>query len=167
MKRQRRIKLTNAPIFCLVDEDDYEYLSQFKWRLAARGYAVRSAWEEGISKLYYMHREVFTAEEGMDVEHKDQNRFNNQKSNLRSASRSQNMANVRRVKDKTSHSKYKGVSRLKRKNLKNQWLAYIKKDYKTHYLGYYATQEEAAEAYNAKAIELYGDFASLNEIHEM
>ena len=162
----KKIWPKNIDMPILVDDEDYDRLNQYNWFISKQGYAVRNVKVGDKWTRYSMHREILQVDKGMDVEHKDQNRLNNQKSNLRASTRSQNMANVRKIKSLTSHSKYKGVSRIKRKNLKNQWLAYIRKDYKTHYLGYFFTEAEAARAYNAKAPELFGEFASLNEVPE-
>lgn len=161
----RRIKLHKYG-YALVDDEDYEYLNQFKWHLTARGYVGRSVWVKGTGKgtTILMHRELLKVSKGFEVEHADQNRLNNQKSNLRPATRSQNMANVRRVKATNAHSKYKGVSRLTRPNLKNQWLAYIKIDYQMIYIGYFKDEKDAAHCYNQFAEQLYDNFACPNDI---
>lgn len=157
---------TNIRVPILVDDDKFEELSKHKWYLTRNGYAARSVWVKGknTSATVYMHRYLLNPPEGFDAEHMDWNRVNNQMANLRLATRSENMANVRRQKKKSAHSKYVGVSLMKNAKLKKPWLAYIRKDYKTTYLGYYATEVEAAKAYNAKAIEVFGDFSSLNDI---
>jgi phage-related minor tail protein len=162
----QRIKMTNMEMYALVDDEDYKRLNKYKWRMNKRGYACTSVWLKGTGKgtVLLMHRLVLNTPKGMDTEHRDQNKLNNQKSNLRVATRSQNMMNVIRKNNPAAHSKYKGVSKLNRPNLKNKWLAYIRMDYKMHYFGYYATQEEAAHVYNQAAEQLFGDFASLNEI---
>lgn len=48
-----------------------------------------------------------------------------------------------------------------------KWLAQIMHNYKNHCLGYFASETEAAKAYNKKAIELFGEFANVNRIEEM
>jgi len=44
----------------------------------------------------------------------------------------------------------------------NKWMARIKKNSIQHYLGIYEKEEDAAKAYNEKALELYGHSANLN-----
>jgi hypothetical protein len=149
--------------FALVSDEDYEYLSQFKWRLAVNGYIVRSAWNSGNPTVISMHREIMKPDAKNDIDHINMSRTDNRRENLREVSRSLNMANLR-VRSGKKLSKYKGVSKLNRPNLKKPWLATIKVGYKQLHLGYFATQEEAALAYNKKALEVFGESAQLNVI---
>ena len=52
---------------------------------------------------------------------------------------------------------YKGVVRSR-----NGWVARIGHEREVRYLGYFATEEDAARAYDAAARELRGEFARLN-----
>jgi hypothetical protein len=79
-------------------------------------------------------------------------------SNLRLVSTSENMQNRSKTSSKTT-SIYKGVYLDHGK-----WRAQMKKDGKYYNLGTYATEKEAAEAYNKKSIELNHGFALLNLI---
>jgi hypothetical protein len=58
---------------------------------------------------------------------------------------------------------YKGVHWKKDKQ---KWAAEIKKNYRKHRLGYFDIEEDAACAYNEAALELFGEFARLNELPE-
>ena len=60
---------------------------------------------------------------------------------------------------KNNTSGFRGVYFTKRAN---KWIAAIEKDKKKYHLGHYDTPEEAARAYDAKAKELFGEFARLN-----
>jgi hypothetical protein len=59
-------------------------------------------------------------------------------------------------------SKYVGVSLNKSSKNNILWRAMICKDRKEHVLGYFDSDEEAAKAYDQKALELYGENAKLN-----
>lgn len=99
------------------------------------------------------------------VDHKDHNGLNNQKSNLRVCTKSENMAN--RYSVKGSSSSFLGVSMyVDKRNIKKniKWVANIRKNNKTTFLGYFQSEIEAAKAYNKKAKELHGEFARLNII---
>ena len=159
----KKIRLTNFRVDALVDDEDYAELITHTWYLSKAGYASRSYWipERKQSGTVYMHRHILKTEKGFDTEHIDQNKLNNQRANLRTATRSENMANL---PARGGLSKHKGVSRLKRPKLKKPWLAYIKLNYKTYYLGYFETEEEAAHMYNQFAEQIYGEFASLNDV---
>ena len=102
----------------------------------------------------------------MHVDHIDGNGLNNQRSNLRIATRLQNLKN-KVVQVGKIHSKYKGVCKQVCKHgdkIYAYWTALITSDFKRHYLGTFKTEEEAALAYNKKAVELHGEFANLNKL---
>lgn len=46
----------------------------------------------------------------------------------------------------------------------SKWNTYISKDRRRFHLGYFDDKIEAAKAYNAKAIELHGEYAVLNDL---
>jgi hypothetical protein len=106
-----------------------------------------------------MARFIMQPANGMVVDHIDHNGLNNQRSNLRVCTQMQNMANKRISKDKVT-SAYKGVYPC----AKRKWQVRIEKDGKDRHLGVFATPEEAALAYNAAALEAWGEYAFLNEV---
>lgn len=141
----------------LVDEEDFERISRFKWwaRSSSDGrkwYAVRTVHK---GPKVYMHHEVSGIK---PVDHKDGNGLNNQKENLRKASPGQNNMN-RRANHNRKYSPYKGVSWHFGSKC---WFIQIN----AHGVGYrksgFKTAEEAARAYDEKAVELHGEFALLN-----
>ena len=143
--------------FALVDDEDFEYLSQWKW-----SYCGRRAYRHdkyGTPKNLAMHRVLTNAQPHQHVDHINLNPLDNRKCNLRLCTRSQNQANVRPRKNTTS--KYKGVSW---KTALKRWVVYVTKDGKQNYVGVFKSEEEAALAYNKKASELFGEFALLNII---
>lgn len=90
-----------------------------------------------------------TYKEGLELDRLD-NEQGYSKDNCRWVTRSVNMRNQR--KRRGCSSKYKGVSFCK--NRKNRpWVACIRYDLKTHYLGYYETELEAAQSYNKEALK--------------
>ena len=151
---------------CLVDDDDYDFLNQFEWYCSDNGsghkYAHRRHPRAGGN--IKMHRMLAAAMPGDEVDHKDGNGLNNQRSNLRLCTRSQNVANCEARSNKR-YSNYKGVSAAwNKKKTKMYWIAQCRKDYKLHHIGCFPTEEDAARAYNKKARELHGEFAKLNNI---
>jgi hypothetical protein len=144
--------------FALVDDADYEWLNQKKWCLKSVGskeYAAANFWN-GKGNVVTMHRYILgKACEGKMVDHKDGNGLNNQRSNLRPCTHSENMRNVK--KPSVNTFPYKGVRPQGR-----GWRADMSCNNKTIYLGTFDGVEEAARAYDKKAKELFGEFARLN-----
>ena len=142
----------------LVDDLDYEYLNQFTWcahKIGGKFYAIRKV-QRNITML--MHREVVgNSAYLLLVDHIDGNGLNNQSSNLRVATHSENLCNRKSVKG--SKSPYKGVGWVSSHKL---WRASIQKDKKQTILGYFKDDKDAAIAYDKAAKELHGEFAYLN-----
>lgn len=136
-----------------VDDEDYEYLSQFTWCIG-HGYATRRASAKLLCTR--MHRIILNAPKNMQVDHIDGNPLNNQRSNLRLCTGAQNCCNKAHGGVKT-HSQYRGVSVRG-----SRFRARIHVDKKVAHVGYYDTEEKAARAYDAAAKKHYGEFAILN-----
>lgn len=143
------IPLTQGKV-AMVDNEDFEHLSQFNWNVVEQGYAFNS-------KVGLMHRYIMNAPPHLEVDHKEHNRLDNRKSELRLATRPQNSANTRPRRG--SSSKYTGVYWSKRAG---KWVSDITKDGKKKRVGTFDTEKEAGMAYDKKALELHGEFAYLN-----
>ena len=150
----KKLKLKNGEI-SLVDDDDYDFLMQWRWCLSSKGYAQRCTTD---GKTFYIHRVVNKTPKGVHTDHINGERLDNRKINLRCATTSQNAINMSKS---WGSSKYKGVAWLKNSN---KWCAQIQFNKKLKWLGSFHKEEDAALAYNKKAIELFGEFAYLNEV---
>lgn len=93
-----------------------------------------------------------------DVDHIDRVRTNNKWENLRLATRTQNNGNSARRKNNTS-----GFTGVVWHAQSKKWHAQIKRNYKNISLGMYETKEAASAAYQAAAVEFYGEFARQHE----
>lgn len=117
-----------------------------------------TAWEE-----YYLQRLIIKAPPNKAVDHIDRDPLNNLRSNLRIADNSQNSANSqRRYKNPTGFRGVFDKCRHIKTNLEKRYVSYISAYGKRKYLGYYKTAEEAAKAYDAEAIKIWGEYAILN-----
>lgn len=136
-----------------VDDEDYEYLSQFTWCIG-QGYAVRHS--SAKLSCARMHRVILGAPKNMQVDHIDRNPLNNQRSNLRLCTASQNSCNAKSGRQKQS-SNYRGVSVHKGK-----FRAQVTINRKVTHVGVFDCEEDAARAYDVVAKKHYGEFAILN-----
>ncbi len=157
----KQIPLTQGK-FAMVDDDDFERLNQKKWHAFKNHngdfYAARAERQvNGTYKTVYMHCEILGVPSGMQCDHKSRNTLDNTRANLRPCTPAENARN--RKNQTGSRSAYKGVS-----SFRNKWKSEITFSGRRFYLGLYASEEEAAMAYNQKALELFGEFASPNII---
>lgn len=147
----KEIPLTRGK-FALVDDEDYEELSRYKWHASKSGYALRNVRENGKLRDIFMHLTILKPPPGFEGDHIDRDSLNNTRANLRPATRSQNAINTGYRK-----GRFRGVCKEGA-----FWGARIKTDGKGVWLGTYATAEEAALAYDTAAVEQHGEFADLN-----
>lgn len=149
----------------LVDDADYDYLNKWGWQIFKKNdtsyYAVREISLDGVTHKIQMHRLILgLTDPKIQVDHKDHDGLNNQRSNLREASNSQNGANRRCAKNSTS--KYLGVHIPSKSYYGNRWAVTISINRKTKYVGCFKTEEQAARAYDEAAKIYHGEFANLN-----
>lgn len=146
--------------YAIVSPEDYETLKRHKWYLNPQGYAVRYVISDRKGRVKLMHREILRPEAGFMVDHKDRNRLNNKRSNLRSVTHSQNMMNTaKKTRMGRASSRFRGVYL---RSDTGMWAAEIREFKKKTNLGCFENEEDAAKAYDSAAIALRGEFAMLN-----
>ena len=156
------IKLTKDKE-CVVDDEDYDYLNQFKWYTLVtkdkysgreKFYALRKVSRKNL----LMHRDIMKCPTGYVVDHGDGNTLNNQKNNLRICTYSQNLQNQKSYK-----LKYKGVyTENKKEKIFFKSSIYVKG--KSISLGCFKTPETAAYAYNKAAEFYFKEYAYINKL---
>lgn len=160
----RYIPLTQGQI-AIVDDEDYEELSQFKWYAQKRGQtylAARTYYENGKKKFEYMHRRIVRAPDGLVVDHINGNGLDNRRSNLRICTRAENNRNIHRH---LSRKRAKVVSRFKGvywDERSKKWTAQIRVNRRQIWLGMFEDEIQAALAYDAAAFCYFGEFARPN-----
>ncbi len=136
----------------IVDVADVELIDKFNWSLR-RGYAKTSV--SGTIKT--MHGVVFAAMGFTGrPDHKNRNRLDNRRQNLRPCTNAQNTQN---------RSKFRGTSQFKGVTFdrsRNRWRAQISASGQTVYIGKFKEELPAAIAYDAAAVKYHGEFAVLN-----
>lgn len=155
----KRIPLSQGK-YAIVDDEDYDFLSKWKWYYCGNGCAMRDERNgkrcKRIARI--MHREIMKAKKGKDVDHVNHDRIDNRKCNLRICERWQNNGNALM---RGGSSKYKGVCWDK---FTKNWKAYIRKHNRDVHIGRFVSETDAAIAYNHAAKEHFGEFALLNKI---
>lgn len=149
----------------MVDIRDAGEVDRFNWRLLVdERTGAKRAFRWGGRKersRVYLHRHLLRAGPGQFVDHVNRDGLDNRRDNLRLCTKAQNAWNSRRnIVGKTS--RFKGVSSHRKHVLGRPWQATITVHSKQQFLGYYATQEEAASAYDLAAIRFFGEFALTN-----
>ena len=135
--------------FALVDDQDFELLLPYRWRLNSKGYAIRSYSVGGKEILVALHREIMQPPSGLVVDHIDHDKLNNTRANLRIITQQQNLMNRRLFKNSTIG--FKGVTYQHGK-----WLARIEKDGHVIQLGFHTDLKAAALVYDCAAVRLFG-----------
>lgn len=143
----------------LIDSEDFDRISGYTWFSWFNGYQwyAISHKPKPQKGVIYLHRFITNALDGQKVDHIDGNGMNNTKRNLRFCTQAQNGFN--RGPNKNNTSGYKGVIWDKKNGL---WCAQIKFTGKCIRIGRYGSIEDAARAYDSKALELFGEFAYTN-----
>ena len=146
----------------LVDDEDYDWLSQHKWYAREDGltwYAMRNKKKDnGQWSTCSMHSVVLGKKEGFMTDHINRNGLDNRRKNLRFCTSKQNQYNRVKVE---SASGYRGVKQDKR-SVKGSWTAVYRTNKKRIHVGSFSTPEAAARAYDAAIKEVRGEFAVLN-----
>jgi hypothetical protein len=150
------IPLTQG-MFAKVDDEDYERINKYNWYFN-NGYASRQTRERTKLKRVFMHRFVMGCEKGKVIDHINQDRLDNRKSNLRVCSQKQNVCNQKgRIP-----AKFKGVHNSMQNLKRYGWMAIITTKNKSLYLGTFKCPTLAALAYDRAAHEYHGEFACTN-----
>jgi len=158
----KEIQLTKGFV-ALVDDEDYETINKHHWYTSVRSranYAKRDVYHGGRRLTEFMHRVIMDCPEGMYIDHINHNGLDNRKENLRICTNQENCRN--RIKHApTTLGMIKGVSISKCIKSK-PFRAHIKHNYKNIDIGFFANLDDAARAYDKKALELFGQYAQLN-----
>jgi hypothetical protein len=159
----REIPLTQGKV-ALVDEADFEWVSQWKWHARycpnrKSFYAARADRSKGKYINVVLHRELMGLPYGdkRQADHINHDTLNNQRSNLRVCTAAQNAQNRRIRLD--GKSGYKGVSFDKQSG---KWKASIRLNGALRNLGRFDSPNKAHDAYCIAAAEHFGAFSCAN-----
>jgi hypothetical protein len=148
----------DGEVISMIDSVDYKRVKPFRWFVCSGGY-IRST-SLNCKETIFLHKLIMSFPEGMVVDHINGLKIDNRSTNLRICRQSQNCFN--RSKSINKSSSHKGVY-FHAANKK--FMAAIGKGYRKLHIGSFENEIDAAMAYNEKAIELFGEFAKLNDVH--
>lgn len=149
--------------FAICDWADWPSVRGYWWRLSSiksnLKYAqAHSSHNTKMRHRITMHGLIMSPPPGLAVDHVNGNGLDNRRSNLRLATHQQNTWN------QSGHggtSAFKGVSFREDTKV---WRAYITVDGNRQWLGSFASEVDAARAYNFAAKEAFGEYANINNI---
>lgn len=155
-----------------IDDADYDAVSKFKWHAHVHRfpdgtvrlvYASRNVrLPKGKQSTLLLHRFLLDVTDSkIHVDHEDHDGLNCQRYNLRITSPIHNMQNRLHARNNTSG--FKGVTYDRTKRLTTNWKAAISHNNRDYAIGRFSTPLGAALAYDAKAVEMFGEFALTNE----
>lgn len=157
VSEMKLIPLTQGK-FSKIDDEDIELVIDRSWSAKLNGRVWYA--ETNIAGGGSLQMQCVILDSGrLEIDHKDGDGLNNQRSNLRIATHQQNCGNRRISKNNTSG--FKGVRKYRHYN---KYVARIRVNYRAIHLGYFDDPISAAIAYNRAAKHHFGEFARLNEI---
>lgn len=136
----------------LIDSTYVDMISQYQWAVGNHGYVTHGMGKKQI----LLHRFIVGASGNEMVDHINQNKFDNRKSNLRVCNNQQNAMN--RGMQANGNNEYKGICLT----LNGKWQAQITYSGEPIYLGLYDDAISAAKAYDNAARSFFGNYAYLN-----
>lgn len=141
----------------IVDDEAFERASVLRWSMHPTGYVTAAVRVNDKVHTFYLHRFVLGYTGSMKIDHRNRNKLDCRKENLRIATPTQNNANC--LKRSNNTSGYKGVCRHPKNDT---WQIKIGHQGKTIYIGCHPDVIEAAKLYDQAARDLYGEFAVTN-----
>lgn len=150
-------------LVALVDDEDFDFLMQWNWYATPSDntfYATRKIRTNNGIVTIFMHRIIMDAKIGETIDHENGEGLQNFRNNLRKCTIRQNALNA--IKRKKASSKYRGVTI--NNNGGKKWRISVTINRKTKFIGKSDSEIDAALIFNAKAKELYGEFARLNVV---
>jgi hypothetical protein len=149
-----------AGLFALVDDEDADLVANYSWHVIGRppliyphAYVRGSKAATGHNVCVTMHQVLL----GPWADHVNGDGLDNRRVNLREASRAEQNRNT--AKRASATSRYKGVWAY---GSHGKWRACIRIDRRSVHLGCFGSEADAARAYDAAAVEAWGEFARLN-----
>lgn len=131
----------------IFDKDDYDLIKEHCWRISPKGY-VQSG------KQVKLHRLIMDCPDGLVVDHISNDKTDNRRSNLRICKQNENCRNHSLNSNNTS-----GVTGVNWHKVSNKWIARIKVNYETIYIGTFDNFEDAVRARKEAEEKYFGEYS--------
>jgi len=145
----------------IIDIEDIDKVKNYKWSEMGSGYATATYYKGDMKTGILLHRLIMGLDDEKDYDHKDGNRKDCRKQNLRPASSLENAKN--RLRQNTNTSGFIGVSWSK---VKDMWRSYIQVDYKQKHLGYFDSIRDATFERIKAEMKYYKEYRNLYNENE-
>lgn len=145
----------------MFDLDDLPIVESRSWYKDKDGYLASSYFFNNRRCFVMFHREVMHAMSGQWVDHKNRDKTDNRKYNLRCCERTENNRNRSRFSTNTS-----GVTGVFFDKERNRWVADITYNHKRICIGRYALKQDAIIARLEKEAELFKEFAPQRALYD-
>ena len=154
----RTVEVVNSSLVAMVDASDFDRVCRYRWYKHPTGY-IQACVKAGIGqpfKSLLLHRFVMFGlpATGPMVDHRNRNKLDCRRANLRVCDRTQNQGNMRRDPERKT-SRYHGVCWDKQAK---KWRSKCA----GRRLGTFEIEHDAATAYDEAAAIHFGEFARLN-----
>lgn len=136
----KEIQLTQGKV-AKVDDEDFEWLSEYKWHLHSGGYASTKI----NGRPVLMHRLIMDTPEGMDTDHINHDCLDNRRTNLKVCTHKENMNNRWDIKGGIVWESRRG-----------HWVVRIQHRKKRVYYGSFDNKEQALATLSKLRQELNG-----------
>ena len=123
-----------------IDKDEYEKVKEYRWRFNKQGYVVANS-KNCTNKIVKIQNVIMNPLKEKLIDHKDGNKADNRKFNLRTCTKSQNNMNIKLKSNNTS-----GFNGVKQNKRTGKWVAQININNKRIHLGTYINFEDAVLA---------------------
>lgn len=138
----------------LFDLDDLPVIESRSWYADKDGYLTSSYYYLGVLRIVRFHRIVAHPKPGQRVDHRNKNRADNRKQNLRCCSPAENNRNRGLYSTNTS-----GITGVAFDKKREKWVATIMFNHKRIFIGRYQWKEDAIAARLKTEAQLFGEFA--------
>lgn len=145
----------------LFDLDDLPIIESRDWYVDKDGYLTSSYYYCGVLRIIRFHRIVAHPQPGQRVDHRNKNRADNRKQNLRCCSFSENNRNRGLYSTNTS-----GVTGVAYDRKRGQWMATIMYNHKRIFIGRFSDKGGAIKARLETEVRLFGEFAPQWEMYK-